>query len=144
MKAREEGHGPDAVMRVLQGKNNLSGKKQLMTHRGGDRAGTNDLSGQACGQPDTANTTTLRISEMVRYLKIHYQRAHVLVIAILPKGEGWPNLCTPVIGTINRGLRAFADRTPGVTFVDPGQLFLKKLEAPKKGWEVNELLMSDR
>eukprot|EP00884_Botryococcus_braunii_P000559 jgi/Botrbrau1/10503/Bobra.0133s0103.1 len=105
--------------------------------------GTNDLSGQACGSPETVNTTTLRITEMVKYLKVQYQRAHIVVISILPKGEGWPNLCTPIIGSINRGLRAFSDRTPGVTFLDPGQLFLKKLEAPKKGWEVNELLMSD-
>jgi hypothetical protein len=106
--------------------------------------GSNDIGGAACANKETQNTTETRIMDMIKYLRGAYPHTHLVLMSILPKGEGWPNLCTPAIMSINRTLKAFMDRMPNTDFVDAGQLFLKKLEPPKKGWEVNDLLMSDR
>ncbi|CAL5221977.1 g4259 [Coccomyxa viridis] len=103
--------------------------------------GTNDLVDNCTMQH--ADQTAQSILDVYHLLHTKLPNTHILSLAILPKGETWPNRCSDAILSVNIQLQAFAELNPGyVHFVDVGIAFLgDALVGGKK--DVSEALMPD-
>eukprot|EP00884_Botryococcus_braunii_P011881 jgi/Botrbrau1/20694/Bobra.0058s0024.2 len=97
--------------------------------------GSADLYGTTC--TDTVARRTLHHLEyLLKYVHNVHPTSHIIIMALLPKGEDWPNLCTPAILAVNKGLEAMAARFSKFQFVDLSSRFLKQKFDGR--WEVNE------
>ncbi|KAK9905658.1 hypothetical protein WJX75_004011 [Coccomyxa subellipsoidea] len=103
--------------------------------------GTNDLVGN-CSLTSAAETAA-GIVEINSLLHAELPATHILNLAVLPKGEVWPNRCSDAILAVNAELKEYAKANPSFAhYADFGKGFLS--DEPVGGhYDVKEALMPD-
>ncbi|EIE23771.1 SGNH hydrolase [Coccomyxa subellipsoidea C-169] len=103
--------------------------------------GTNDLVGN-CTLTSAAETAA-GIVEINSLLHAELPTTHILNLAVLPKGEVWPNRCSEAILAVNSELEEYSRANPSFAhYADFGKGFLS--DEPVGGrYEVKEALMPD-
>ena len=56
-----------------------------------------------------ADQTAQSILDVYHLLRLELPNTHILSLAILPKGETWPNRCSDAIVSVNTQLQACSD-----------------------------------
>ncbi|BDA51571.1 probable platelet-activating factor acetylhydrolase IB subunit beta [Coccomyxa sp. Obi] len=103
--------------------------------------GTNDLIDNCALQ--AATETSAGIMEISSLLHTKLPKTHILNLAVLPKGEIWPNRCSEAILAVNSALEEFAKANPDFAhYADFGKAFLSD-EVVGGRYEVKEALMPD-
>ncbi|BDA47685.1 probable platelet-activating factor acetylhydrolase IB subunit beta [Coccomyxa sp. Obi] len=103
--------------------------------------GTNDLVGNCTLQ--SAAETAAGIMEVNSLLHSELPQTHILNLAVLPKGEVWPNRCSDAILAVNSDLEEYAKANPDFAhYANFGKGFLS--DEPVGGrYDVKEALMPD-
>eukprot|EP00884_Botryococcus_braunii_P001033 jgi/Botrbrau1/10930/Bobra.0025s0103.1 len=58
----------------------------------------------------SAQRTITQIAQLLTYIRQKLPFSYLIYIAILPKGEDWPNLCTVPISMVNSGVKNFTEQ----------------------------------
>ncbi|CAL8463192.1 g2726 [Coccomyxa elongata] len=103
--------------------------------------GTNDIVGECTNELGTK--VAEGIKGILADLHERLPSTHLVIMALLPKGEVWPNRCSGAIDTANEALHSLAmSEGDYLHYIDVGQAFLSEgLE--KNKFEIKEALMPD-
>ncbi|KAK9907995.1 hypothetical protein WJX75_001192 [Coccomyxa subellipsoidea] len=103
--------------------------------------GTNDIVGECTNE--LGAKVASGIEDILTDLHSQLPATHIIIMAILPKGEVWPNRCSGAINTANEALQSLAQsRSNHLHYLDAGQAFLSE-SLDKNKFEIKETLMPD-
>ncbi|BDA44584.1 probable platelet-activating factor acetylhydrolase IB subunit beta at C-terminar half [Coccomyxa sp. Obi] len=103
--------------------------------------GTNDIVGECTNELGTK--VAEGIKGILSDLHNRLPSTHLVIMALLPKGEVWPNRCSGAIDTANEALQNLAlSEGDHLHYIDVGQAFLSE-SLEKNKFEIKEALMPD-
>lgn len=102
--------------------------------------GTNDIAGECT--VETGQKVADQMQTLLDEFHQHLPSTHIVVMAILPKGEVWPNRCSEAIDEANTRIQGLTEGSDHLHFLDIGQAFLSEtLDGDR--FEIKETLMPD-
>ncbi|CAL8467129.1 g6665 [Coccomyxa elongata] len=91
--------------------------------------GSNDLTSPDCASPGAANRTAAELRGLLVYIHRRLPATQIVAMAVLPKGESWPNKCSTAIAAANARLEAYARANRRwLHFLDVGDKFLTHVD----------------